>query len=327
MPALIAHCLFGEEALGALPAGIIEGEDQRSAFIVGTQGPDPMFFRWGGVLSNTRACMTMGKRLHGERMTSAFTWLRDGVSHLPAADAGIGRAFALGMLAHYALDRTAHPFIYAQQYKVVDLSDDLADAEGEVHALEEAEIDVAMLWRMRGLSCDVLKPVSVLDCPESVEVVAGALVSHMVRRTFGEEFGASWYGQCLTDMRRVYQVIEPAGSAGANLVGTLERGVRSHSRVQALAHRIVSDGESPWMNDGHEQWFDPFTGAPSNDSFEDLFARALEEWPAMAHAFIDGGDLAAMTGHRDYEGCVLADDEAPYPEDAERVRPFKGLSL
>lgn len=327
MPALITHCLFGEEALGALPAGIVENEEQRRAFIVGNQGPDPLFFRWGGVLSNTRACMGMGNKLHDQRMTAAFTALRDGVSRLPSADAGLGRAFALGMLGHYTLDRTAHPYIYAHEYKVVDLGEGLEGAEGEVHTLEEAEIDTAMLWRMRGLSTDVCEPVSVLECSERTEVVAGALVSQMALTAFGEEFAAAWYAQCLGDMRMVYRVIEPAGSAGAKLVGSLERGVRSHSRVQALAHRVVDNGDNPWMNDIHEQWFNPFTGAPSNESFEEVFARALADWPGVVQAFIDGGDLAAMTGHRNYSGCVLDDDESNVPDDADLVRPFKGLSL
>ena len=327
MPALITHALFGEEALAALPAGIIEDDEQRQAFIVGNQGPDPMFFRWGGVLSNTRACLKMGRRLHHERMTSAFTWLRDGVSHLPSADAGIGRAFALGMLGHYTLDRTAHPYVYAHEYKVVDLGEGMEDGEGEVHAIEEADIDSAMLWRRRGLSTSACHPASVLACSDRTMTVAGALVSQMVLGAFGEEFGATWYAQCLGDMRKVYQVIEPAGSTGAQLIGSLERGVRSHSLVQSLAHRVVSDGESPWMNDVHETWFDPFSGASSTESFEEVFDRALAGWPEVAHAFIEGLDLQAMTGHRDYSGCVLDADEAPMPKERELFRPFKGLSL
>ncbi|MFR7798316.1 MAG: hypothetical protein ACLU37_09710 [Collinsella sp.] len=53
-------------------------------------------------------------------MSRQFSCLRDGVSHLQPRDANLGRAFALGLLSHYVLDRNAHPFVYEQQFGIVE---------------------------------------------------------------------------------------------------------------------------------------------------------------------------------------------------------------
>ena len=45
MPALITHHLFGEDVLPELPAGLVEGEEEVLAFLLGNQGPDPLFAR------------------------------------------------------------------------------------------------------------------------------------------------------------------------------------------------------------------------------------------------------------------------------------------
>ena len=45
MPALITHHLFGEESIDRLPAGIINTDEERCAFLLANQGPDPFFFR------------------------------------------------------------------------------------------------------------------------------------------------------------------------------------------------------------------------------------------------------------------------------------------
>ena len=58
-------------------------------------------------------------------MSRQFACLRDGVSHLLPRDASLGRAFALGLLSHYVLDRNAHPFVYEQQFGIVESDSEL----------------------------------------------------------------------------------------------------------------------------------------------------------------------------------------------------------
>ena len=163
MPALITHHLFGERSATLLPEGLVTSEEELLAFLLGNQGPDPFFFRVLTTPERGQNARRLAHEMHDGRMTRAFAALRDGVSHLPEADAGIGRAFALGMLSHYALDRVAHPFVYAEQYALIDAAENLYDADSEVHAVIESDLDTWMLWSLRHAT--------VHDCPPASELV------------------------------------------------------------------------------------------------------------------------------------------------------------
>ena len=96
MPALITHHLFGEESIDRLPQGVITSDEERIAFILGNQGPDPFFFHI--LTPRVSDCTLLAQVMHRSRMSRQFACLRDGVSHLLPRDASLGRAFALGLL-------------------------------------------------------------------------------------------------------------------------------------------------------------------------------------------------------------------------------------
>ena len=128
MPAIITHHIFGEDVLRTLPAGMVKGEEEVLAFLLGNQGPDPLFARFSTAPSVAVRCRRLGHAMHNGRVVEAAFAMRDGVSHLPVADERVGRAFALGALGHYALDRTAHPFVFAQQEALAAAEPSLAGA-------------------------------------------------------------------------------------------------------------------------------------------------------------------------------------------------------
>lgn len=317
MPALITHHLFGERSATLLPEGVITSEEELLAFLLGNQGPDPFFFRMLTTPERGSEARALAHEMHDGHMTSAFTALREGVGHLPAADAGIGRAFALGMLSHYALDRAAHPFVYAQQYAIVEAADDLYDADSEVHAVIESDLDTWMLWKLRRATVHDCPPASELVHTERICRVAGALMSQVAWETFGLKVGASEYAGAVADMELCYRSIEPHGSLRGVGLGIIERAVRSHSLLQALSHRVSTSDECAAANLDHEEWVNPFTRVASNESFPEVFDRALKGWPTLSEAFTHGGEelRAAVTG-LNYSGMPLGADEAPESADA-----------
>lgn len=147
MPALITHRLFGEESIERLPEGIITNEDERAAFLLANQGPDPFFFRFR--TPNMGTCMELSRVMHRSRMSRQFAALREGVSRLQPSDSGVGRAWTLGMLSHYVLDRNAHPFVYAQQWGIQEADPDLTGAGSQVHAVIESDLDLLVLQLKR----------------------------------------------------------------------------------------------------------------------------------------------------------------------------------
>lgn len=310
MPALITHHLFGEHSSALLPAGVIEDEEELLAFLLGNQGPDPFFFRFSGSPADVRASHQIAHRMHDSRMTAAFQALRDGVSHLPEYDMGVGRAFALGMLSHYALDREAHPFVYAQQFALIEANPELKGAGSEVHAVIESDIDSWMLWTLRRATVHDCPPAGELVRTERICRVAGALLSQVAWSAFSLDLPATEYGGAVANMELAYRLIEPAGSLGSRAAGALERLGRPHSQLEALSHRVTTSDECPAANIGRQTWTNPFTGARSAQSFKELFDEALAGWPALSTAFTHGGEeLREAVARLNYSGEPLDETE------------------
>ena len=307
MPALITHRLFGEESAQRLSAGLLSIEDERTAFLIANQGPDPFFFRFRSL--NAPACSALGHRMHASRMTRQFASMCEGVEHLNERDAGVGRAFVLGLLSHYVLDRTAHPFVYAQQWAIQSVDEDLKSAGSEVHAVIESDLDVLMLQIKRdGATVADYQPAGALATSDRVDRVAGALTSFMARRVYGIEIGASEYGGAVADMQLVYRLIEPAGAPASRVIGACEGLLRDYSLLGALAHRVTDVAPAGAGNLARTDWRDPFTDEVSRESFPEVFDRALDEYEAVAACLVRG-EVDRAIGHVNYSGRVLDDSE------------------
>ena len=318
MPALVNHHLLGERVAPQLDASLLPDEESLLAFLLGCQGPDPFFFRFSTLPRTTAVLNQLGEDMHATRMSAFFDALRDACGHVPAADRALAQAFSLGMLCHYALDRVAHPFIFAKEYELLRADAELAQSPGQVHALLESELDVFMLWHERSATCADRPPASIIAHTPRIDRVAGAVVSQAALVAYGTQVEPSAYGSSVADMKFIYQVIEPAGSRRTRVIERLERTVRHgrHSLLAGLSHEVSVREDCPAANLDHSEWADVWTGETSTDSFVDRFELAAAEYPGLAAAFLDGTPGTEITGHRNYSGVLLDDEaiEAPEPE-------------
>ena len=311
MPALITHHLFGEEAATLLPGGILSDEQDLLAFLLGNQGPDPLFARFSTLPHTAAACHRLAFLMHEQKVLDAFLVLRDAVRHLREDDKICGRAFALGLLGHYALDSGSHAFVYAQQAAIIAAADGLDDAQSEVHSLIETDIDSWMLWELRHQTVAQAPPADVLARTDRIDRVAGALFSQLAWQVYGVSLNAGEYAGCTRDYELIYRAIEPSGSPRGRALMAVERLVRPHSKLASLAHPVWQGEDCPAANLRHHEWADPSTGELRSDSFPDLFYAALEAWPELAHAFVmhDVEALRHLVGRIDSDG-------RPQPQEA-----------
>lgn len=309
MPALITHHLFGEQAATRLPEGIVGGQEELIAFLIGNQGPDPMFARFRTLPHKAQACHRLAFQMHEGSMTEAFFALRDGVAHLWQEDEKVGRAFALGMLSHYVLDSAAHPFVYAQEKTIIQNADGLQDAGSEVHSLIEADIDSWMLWQERQVTISDYPSVGSLMTTNRVDRVSSALIAQVGLQTFGTEIGAFEYKLSLRDYRFLYRGLEPPNKPIMRFSVGVEHLVRPYSKILAMSHPVIDSDDCPAVNLDRREWADPSTGAVSNASFADLFHEALDKWPLFAENFIRGNrdQLHELIGGINYDGVPVED--------------------
>lgn len=304
MPALITHHIFGEDVVSALPHGLVEGEEELLAFLLGNQGPDPLFARFSCAPSVARRCHRLAHEMHTTRMTSAFMALREGVGRLPVPDERVGRAFVLGLLGHYALDRTAHPFVFSQQRALIEADPSLKASSHELHALIESDLDTWTLWEKRHATVEERPAFANLMRTPRICRVAGALFSQVAFSVFGIAVGAGEYAGATSDYELFYRLIEPAGSPRSRALARLERTVRGSSMAAASAHHALRSDECAAANLERAPWQNPFTGAISRESFADLFDTASRDYALLAEAFVHGERtrLTTLVAGLNYEG-------------------------
>ena len=309
MPAIITHHIFGERLLAGLPAGIVSSEEEKLAFLLGNQGPDPFFARFSAGIERMKTAHRLGHEMHETKMTRAFLSLREGVAHLPAGDERVGRAFVLGLLAHWLLDSTAHPFVYAQQYALCASDPDLAARGSEIHALIESDLDSWLLWTTRHATVVEHPPADELARTEGISRTASALFSQTALAVFGIAINAEEYASAVKDFEFMYKAIEPAGSSRSTLIAAIERLIRDGSRMLAQAHKPTRSDTCAAANLANSPWIDPDTSEVRNESFPELMEKAERRWGELAEAFIRGDEaqLRSLVGGVNYNGVRVAD--------------------
>ena len=304
MPAIITHHLFGEDAAARLPEGLVSGEEGLLAFLLGNQGPDPLWARFATLPKQAALCHRLADEMHAGRVAQALFAFREAVNHLPEDDRPVGRAFCLGLVAHYVLDRAEHPFVFAQQDALCQGNPELEGLQGDVHGVIESELDTWMLWSQRGLTVEDAPTPGNLARTKRITRVAGALFSQVAWQGFGIEGGADAYTKSVRDYELAYALVDPAPSARTEAVVRLERLLMGHSKLMSLAHYVTWDDECPAANLDRHPWTDPATGEVRTDTFADLYFDSLDLWPAFAEAFVRGDQAAfeELAGGINYSG-------------------------
>lgn len=304
MPALITHHLFGENAATRLPEGIILGQEELLAFLLGNQGPDPLFSRWRTIPSKASRCHLLAHEMHQGRVMPSFMALRDGVSHLVEDDKTIGRAFVLGLVGHYLLDSMAHPLVFAQQFALCGAGVGLENAPTEVHAVIESDLDSWLLWQERHVTVREAPAATDLVHTERISEVGGALFSQVATQVYGIALETCEYGHAVNDYRALYKAIDPAGRPSMRMLVHLERLARPHSQLAGMSHYPTTSDECASANLDHQPWTDPATGEQRTESFPDLFWNALDLWPEVAESVIRGdkATFEKLTHGVNYDG-------------------------
>lgn len=291
MPAIITHDQFGREALNGAAAGVVANERERNAFLLGNQGPDPLFYCVAN--PTTAKHHDLGGIMHHSEPSALLHALAQSLVYVPAAAHPLAKAYIAGFLCHYLLDRAEHPLVYAQQYALCDAGiDGLSEKDGsEVHAIIESDLDEMMLWTREGKTIATFDPhKEILKADRQSLAIISYLVSMTVRDAYGKEVSPDLFTKSVLGFRRIQHVFHSAHGVKRAALGTVERKFRKHSFVQAMSHRAVELEESEFDNHQRAAWINPFTKAVSTASFQDLFNQALEQ-AAVAIPEITSGEF------------------------------------
>ncbi len=274
-----------------------------SAYLVGADGPDPMFFHaFWRYRSHGLNFQRLGIRIHSARCDQ-FLW-----ALVQNARTGAQKAYVLGFFCHYALDQILHPYVRFQ-CRAGDFT-----MKGGHGYLEEA-ID-STLYRMDTPDARGLEPpmerfgIFLIDAAEEEEI--DALLCQAVRQAFKRKEIARgqflkafahlrWAKRCLRHptpfKKRVWRLVE--------LALHLNGAITAHSSPLALP-------ECDYMNLSHRTWFDEKApGVPRQESVEELMNLAQKRATAYLSCVqrvwrgaCNEKDLFALTRNRSYNSDV-----------------------
>ena len=312
MPGIVTHHAFGLEVYEALEGLIGASASEREAFLLGNQGPDPLFYL--KVVPAAEEMRKVGSTMHSNDPARVLQQVHR-VFVVAAPTAGASRAYALGFLCHYLLDSTVHPLVYAQQFALCD--DGLEGFAGRqaqriVHATIETELDEYVFTSKLGTTAaDVPPHKRMLACPIGVLDGLSQRMAEVVKALYGIDAPKRFFVAAVSVNRMAQRTLD---SRGADVAAVAERlgGSRFASEfLNAMSHRGEPRARTPFANDDRIAWPHPYEpDAVFDESFERLYASALDRARTVLPAFARPGfglpDCVALTAHVNFLGRTVA---------------------
>lgn len=313
MPAILTHDFFGKSVLDDVSARLsFASEDEKRAFLLGNQGPDPLFYlcidplmsKWG----------PLGNVMHDARPARLILSMREAAERLGGAERAIARAYVAGFACHYLLDSAVHPLVYFWQKGLCAAGVEGLDESSAqfVHAEIERDLDEAVLYGATGKTIKEYRPYEeVLVASHRVLVAIDKVYFYAGLWSYGRAIDPRTFSTAVLEFRLMQRLFYSAGGGKARALGAIERMGRKgdHSLLMAMAHRPRASAESAFDNGERRAWENPFSHETSRESFEDLFEGARSRvLPAIEQVFSDGFDEAAaekLTGNMNFEGVVV----------------------
>jgi hypothetical protein len=235
---------------------------------LGSQGPDPFFFYGRAPFKSRLAKESMnqfGSLLHNQPPHQSIWPLIKHGWYGPQAD-DVSKAYVLGALTHYVLDRTCHPYVFYRSG--FDEHGALTDHYNADHAKLEVEMDLALILHLK-LSSSMYQPKVTLQ----VDPVSLQSISQLYFQAFPKHVNHEAYQQAVQDMKATYQFLYH-GSWFNRLLVILIAGKRSLPFSLIHPHAISLQRTKTVLNLQYKKWRHPVTGIPSTDSVITLIQQS-----------------------------------------------------
>lgn len=303
MPAMITHYVFAQKVFAICRKADIPILCPDAA-LIGAQGPDLFFFHRILPWTPGESYAAQGSRLHKISPALLFEGFRGVLNQNPGDDAMLG--YVQGFLCHYALDRMAHPFVYAWQEVLAQADPSYGKPGHAYHFRIESALDTIMLRRETGRLIQDYKLKNVIPPDhDGIYKAVGRLYKpifdHVLNKPAAEE---NQIALAPGDMRRVAGLITDRSQMRQRLLHPLEKIIgQNHVLTSLLRPADTSDWD--YANMAHREWKNPFDPHyVSTDSFFDLYALAAEEAADMIGAFCgalpEGRSMQEITQDRGF---------------------------
>ena len=319
MPAILTHDLFGRGVLEDVTDLLgLRSVGERDAFLLGNQGPDPLFYLVVDPLMHKWS--PLGNALHGCDPAALLVAMREAALRLEGHERQLARAYVAGFACHWQLDSTIHPFVYHWQNGICSAGVPGLDesAAPRVHAEIERDLDEMVLFSTTGRTVERWRPHErTLAASRPVLAAIDKLYFYAALWVFERAIDPRTFSTAVREFRLVQRVFDSPSGGKRRLLGTVERLAtrQRFSLVCSMSHRVRPEDTSDFDNRERRPWENPFTHEVSTASFWDLFdAARARVLPTIDELFSDDFCLAAareLTHDLNFEGAPTEPGTAP----------------
>ena len=303
MPSILTHQYFANLILEEVKKTIPFLTNQQSLLWLGSQGPDPFFFYGHAILRKRLSTTTInqfGSTLHNQAPVDSLWPLIEHGWFGSKADE-VTKAYVIGALTHYALDRTCHPYVF---YRTgFDEHGSLTGHYSADHARLEVEMDVALVDKFN-LNTKVYQPKETLNLSK----VSLQSISQLYFQAFPKQVQHDTFQLAVEDMQSTYQFLYH-GSMLNRLLVVLVSGLRSLPMSLIHPHHLSGTVKDRSLNLSRKLWKDPVSGKTSQATMMQLIQNAKSYLQPLLKILIQGkltrASLKDWTDSIDYDGKVV----------------------
>ncbi len=286
MPDAVTHCYVASDVKDALSIPYLT--NHFNLMQIGAQGPDPLFYHHYQPWKKNLHATKLGSRLHREKTKPYLEAI------IKAASNDEDKAWVSGFLTHFALDTSAHPYIFYR----TGLYDKKTQENRGYHLMLERTIDHINI-RERGFNPMTYNirdhHFSMKTIPSSITI----MLNEVGKSLYNEPELGFRYTEGYYDFRSAIGILayDPRG-VKKFFYRILDRLTRSEILYSALSpYRCEAEG-SDHKNTLKNTWYHPVTNEPSNESFDEMVERAKNKSIMLiqaAHTYWESGDMEVFT--------------------------------
>lgn len=249
-----------------------------SAFYLGAQGPDFLFYYRIWPWKSTHSIPKLADKIHksktSEFLGTAFETLKD--IDLATNDGQMTLAYWLGFLCHYALDSTAHPFIY--YFSGINKDEDSKKkGDNNNHKFLENIIDTILSKKYENIM-DI--PRNQFDClPKNARSLMAVYdhISLVFETVYDEKLPPEVICESVTDMKKLMGIMNDPKRRFRWAFTKAEFMISKPKYITTAAFPADIGLHYDFMNMNHNDWVHPCDKSIKyTESFQDLFDEAIE---------------------------------------------------
>ena len=215
MPGIITHYICGQAAQHAAePEALKMIRPYQHLYNLGTQGPDVFFYYFPGLLKKHMRDLglLMHKRCFGAFIGEMASFMLD--ENLPKDIQSVLFSYTSGFLTHYAMDVSAHPYVYFKTGTRQKGDRARAIKYSVNHRRFENAIDLLMLNLMSNKIPSENKLWQLIRVDAQPAQVAAGAVSRAIKNVYGRDVSPGDIHKAMSYMTNITRILQSRNELG-----------------------------------------------------------------------------------------------------------------